>query len=103
MKRDGPENVFTLHDDLAAWLVNNATVKRNNTDLKDTMDKIKEIRERYNRISLADKGNFANQTYAFANQFKYMLELSLIICKGALLRNESRGSHYKEDFPEKGR
>jgi len=37
--------------------------------------------------------------YVFANQFKYMLELALVISKGALLRDEFRGSHYKPEFP----
>jgi succinate dehydrogenase / fumarate reductase, flavoprotein subunit len=99
MARDGPENVFMLHEELADWLVTNATVKRNNRDLKRTLDKIKEIRERYKKISLADSSSFANQTYIFANQFQAMLDLSLVIVKGALLRDESRGAHYKDDFP----
>ena len=42
-----------------------------------------------------------NQTYVFANQFASMLELALVITKGALLRNEFRGSHYKPEFPER--
>lgn len=101
MARDGPENVFMLHEELAEWLVTNATVKRNNHDLMRTLDKIKEIRERYKKISLADKTSFANQTYIFANQFQAMLDLSLVIVKGALLRDESRGAHYKADFPKR--
>lgn len=101
MSRDGSENVFMLHEELADWLVNNATVKRNNPDLKRTLDKIKEIRERYKQISLADKTPFANQTYIFANQFQAMLDLSLVIVKGALLRDESRGAHFKAEFPKR--
>lgn len=101
LSRDGPENVYLLYDELADWLVRNVTVKRNNHDLALTMDKIKEIRERYKRISLQDRGRFENQTYAFANQFDAMLELALIITKGALLRNEMRGVHFKPEFPER--
>lgn len=99
LKRTGPENVHRLHDELAEWMVKYVTVKRDNADLKRTLDKIKEIRERYNHISLDDRSQFANQTYAFANQFKYMLELALVITKGALLRDEFRGCHYKPEFP----
>lgn len=101
MSRNGPENVFMLHEDLAEWLISNATVKRNNRDLQRTLDKIKEIREKYKKISLADRSSFANQTYIFANQFQAMLDLSLVIVKGALLRNESRGAHFKDDFPKR--
>ena len=98
MSRQGPENVHALHDELSDWMVRNVTVKRNNQDLERTFAKIKEIRERYKRISLDDHSQFANQTYIFANQFAAMLEVSLVITKGALLRNESRGAHFKPEF-----
>jgi succinate dehydrogenase / fumarate reductase flavoprotein subunit len=42
-----------------------------------------------------------NQTYAFANQFKAMLELALAMTKSALVRNESRGAHFKPEFPKR--
>ena len=99
--RDGPENVHKLHDELANVMVANVTVKRNNKDLVDTLDKIKEIRQRYQRISLDDKGQFVNQTYQFAHQFSSMLELALVITKGALLRDEFRGSHFKTKYPNR--
>ena len=60
---------------------------------------IKEIRERYQHISLDDRGSQVNQTYTFANQFGPMLELALVVTKGALLRDEFRGAHYKPEFP----
>lgn len=101
MTRDGPENVHKLHDELAALMIANVTVKRNNADLKKTLDGIKKIKERYENISLDDRGSALNQTYVFANQFSYMLELALLITKGALLRNEFRGSHYKPEFPQR--
>ena len=63
--------------------------------------RLKQIRERLGRIGLSDQGTTLNQTYVFARQFQPMLELSLVITKGALLRNEFRGSHYKPEFPER--
>ena len=99
MSRKGPENIHQLHDELADWLTRHVTVKRDNLALKATLDKLKELRERYQRISLDDRSLFANQTYAFANQFGPMLDLAMVITKGALLRNEFRGAHYKPEFP----
>lgn len=99
--RQGPENVFKLHDELANIMVKHTTVKRNDQDLLHTIDFIKHIRERYKNISLADKSSIANQTYIFANQFKYMIEVALIIAKGALLRNEFRGAHFKEGYTKR--
>lgn len=99
--RNGPENVHALHDELAEWLVANVTVKRDNTDLKRTCDKIHELKERYKKISLDDKTQFANKTYIFAHQFEAMLCLAQIITKGALLRDEFRGAHFKPEFPNR--
>ena len=99
MNRKGSENVHRLHDELSDWMVQYVTVKRDNPDLLKTMEKILEIRQRYENITLDDKGNIFNQTYVFANQFKYMLELALVITKGAYLRNEFRGAHFKPEFP----
>jgi len=101
LSREGPENVHRLHDELSDWMVAHVTVKRNNTDLQRTLDKLSEIEERFNRISLDDRGHKLNQTYIFANQFGPMLKLARVITQGALLRNEFRGAHYKEEFPER--
>jgi succinate dehydrogenase / fumarate reductase, flavoprotein subunit len=101
LSRRGPENIHKLHEELASWMVKYTTVERNNRDLQKTLDKIKEIRERQKKITLDDTSRFANQTYAFANQFESMCELALIIAKGALLRDESRGSHSKKEFPKR--
>lgn len=101
LSRNGPENIHRLHDELSEWMLTYVTVKRNNEGLQRTMDKLKELRERYKRISLDDRTQFANQTYAFANQFGPMLELAMVITKGAWLRNEFRGAHYKPEYPER--
>jgi succinate dehydrogenase / fumarate reductase flavoprotein subunit len=101
LNRNGRENIHKLHDELAEWMVKHVTVKRDNENLRKTLDKLKELRERYQHISLDDRGNILNQTYAFANQFDAMLELAMVITKGALLRNEFRGSHYKPEFPHR--
>jgi succinate dehydrogenase / fumarate reductase flavoprotein subunit len=101
LNRNGSENLYTLHDELAALMVRNVTVVRHNPTLKKTLEGIKEIRERLKRIALPDRSTLLNQTYAFAHQFGAMLELALAITKGALLRDESRGAHYKAEFPQR--
>jgi succinate dehydrogenase / fumarate reductase flavoprotein subunit len=101
LSREGPENVHLLHDEMAKLMVSHVTVKRNNQDLQKTLNSLKSIRERFSHISLDDRGTLLNQTYQFACQFPAMLELALVITKGALLRNEFRGSHYKPEFPHR--
>ena len=101
LTREGPENIHKLHDELSFLMINNVTVKRNNIDLKKTLEEVQKIRERIQRVALDDKGTVMNQTYQFANQFASMIEIALVITKGALLRNEFRGAHYKPEFPER--
>jgi succinate dehydrogenase / fumarate reductase flavoprotein subunit len=57
--------------------------------------------ERYKKVNLSDRSQWANTSFAFARQLKNMLELSRTVALGALLRDESRGAHYKPDFPER--
>src|SRR6185503_1629223 len=101
LAREGKENLFLLHEELSEWMVRYVTVKRDNQWLQKTINKIKELRERYKNIDLNDRSHFANQSFQFAHQFQSMLELALVMTKGALLRNEFRGSHFKPEFPER--
>lgn len=99
--RKGPENIHQLHDEMAEWMVSHVTVKRDNAHLKHTIEQIQKIRERYQHISLDDHGSKLNQTFVFAHQFEAMMEVALVIAKGALMRNEFRGSHFKPEFPHR--
>lgn len=99
LTQEGSENVHALHDELSDWMVRYVSVKRDNPNLKRAIDHIHEIKERYGKIHLDDRGTHLNQTYVFAHQFEAMLELALVIAKGALLRDEFRGAHFKPEFP----
>lgn len=101
LSSEGKENVHRLHDELSEWMVRHATVKRDNVNLAKTIDKLKELKERYKNVGLDDRGTTMNQTYVFAHQFRSMLEIAMVIVKGALLRDEFRGSHYKPEFPDR--
>jgi len=101
LSRSGPENIHLLHEELSDVLVKNVTVNRSNEDLEKTLSSIYDIRNRYQHISLSDRQIAMNQTLQFAHQFEAMIEIALVITKGALERNESRGSHAKEEFPER--
>ncbi|MFA6118303.1 MAG: succinate dehydrogenase flavoprotein subunit [Parachlamydiales bacterium] len=97
----GKENVFQLHNEMSDLMLKNVTVTRDNKSLKETLDKLREIEERSKNISLQDKSVQLNQSYLFAREFFYMVKLAQVITKSALLRNESRGSHYKKEFPKR--
>jgi succinate dehydrogenase / fumarate reductase, flavoprotein subunit len=101
LKRTGGENVHKLHEELSDLMVRHVTVVRNNQELEYTYKEIMKIRERAQNVSLDDTGQFVNQTMQFALQFPSMVELALVITKGALLRDEFRGSHYKPETPQR--
>jgi succinate dehydrogenase flavoprotein subunit len=100
LSRDGPENPFVLHEEMGRLMMETCTVERDNRELEGTIAQLKEIRERFKNIGLDDRGRFHNLSFIFAARVPAMLELALVIAKGALLRNESRGSHFKAEFPE---
>lgn len=97
----GNENAYVIHKELGEWMTDNVTVVRYNDRLKQTDDKILELMERYKNIDVNDTGKWNNQAAAFTRQLWNMLQLARVITIGALNRNESRGAHYKPDFPER--
>jgi len=101
LKNEGTENPFKLWRELGQTMTEHATVIRHNKGLKQADEKIVELLGRFSSVSLADRSQWANTSFAFARQLKNMLELSRAIVQGAILRDESRGAHYKPEFPER--
>ncbi|MER1987078.1 MAG: succinate dehydrogenase flavoprotein subunit [Solibacillus sp.] len=101
MKMDGTENAYLLHKELGEWMTDNMTVVRYNDKLEQTYAKLTELQERWEKININDTQKWSNQGAHFTRQLKNMLYLAKVMTKGALLRDESRGAHYKPDFPER--
>jgi succinate dehydrogenase / fumarate reductase, flavoprotein subunit len=101
LKNEGGENPFRLWRELGHTMTEHATVIRYNKGLKEADNKILELLDRYKKVNLSDRSQWANTSFAFARQLYNMLELSRTITLGAILRDESRGAHYKPDFPDR--
>jgi succinate dehydrogenase / fumarate reductase flavoprotein subunit len=101
INNQGGENPFKLWRELGSTMTEHATVIRYNKNLKAADEKIVELLERYKNVNLSDKSQWANTSFAFTRQLYNMLELSRTIVQGALLRDESRGAHYKPDFVDR--
>ena len=101
LKMEGDENPYRLHRELGQIMTENVTVVRYNDKLKETEQKLQELQERWKRIGVADKSRWENQMAPFTRQLRNMLEMARAITMGALMRNESRGAHYKPDFPDR--
>ncbi|MBY9078753.1 succinate dehydrogenase flavoprotein subunit [Paenibacillus sp. HN-1] len=101
LKMTGTENAYVIHKELGEWMTANMTVVRHNSKLEATIGKIRELKERYRQINMNDTSRWNNQAAAFTRQLWNMMELAEAMTQGALLRNESRGAHYKPEFPSR--
>jgi succinate dehydrogenase / fumarate reductase flavoprotein subunit len=101
VRNEGSENQYRIHEEMGKWMTDNVTVVRYNDRLKATDDKLLELIDRFQRISINDSNLWATQAVPHARQLWNMLQLARVITLGALNRNESRGAHYKPDFPDR--
>lgn len=101
MKMDGDENAYQIHKELGEWMTDYVTVVRDNENLLRTDEKIKELMERYKRININDTSRWSNQGAMFTRQLENMLQLARVITLGAYYRNESRGAHFKPEYPDR--
>jgi len=101
MKSEGNENPFRLWRELGELMTKDCTVIRYNKNLQHTDAKLVEFLQRFQRINLSDRSMWANTSFAFTRQLYNMLQLSRVIAQGAAMRDESRGAHYKPDFPDR--
>ena len=101
IKNEGSENQYKLHEEMGKVMTDNVTVVRYNDRLKATDEKLLELIDRFKHISINDSNLWATQAVPHARQLWNMLQLARVITLGALNRNESRGAHYKPDFPER--
>jgi len=101
LSRSGKENPFRLHDELGKSMTQHATVVRYNKGLAEAERKVVELQERFRDVAVPDRAEVGNQSLVFCRQMENMLDLARAIVRGAILRDESRGSHYKPDFPER--
>jgi succinate dehydrogenase / fumarate reductase flavoprotein subunit len=98
---DGTENPMTMWRELGEIMTEHVTVTRINKNLELAEAKLRALSERMKKVNLSDRTRWSNQTLNFARELENMILLARVITLGALARNESRGAHYKPDFPNR--
>lgn len=98
---DGSVNPYELYQQMAEVMTRNVTVVRYNDKLAETLQTLETLARDYERIGVDDKSTWNNTTTVFVRELKSMIDLAKVITAGALARDESRGSHYKPEFPER--
>lgn len=76
-----------------------ASVFRHESDLQRVLTTLRELKERYSNVSIHDRGKRFNTDLLEALELGYLLDLAETLVVSALTRQESRGAHYREDFP----
>ncbi|SEE69129.1 succinate dehydrogenase flavoprotein subunit [Streptomyces sp. Ag109_O5-10] len=97
----GNERVATLRRELQDTMDANVMVFRTEQTIKTAVEKIAELRERYKNVSIQDKGKRFNTDLLEAIELGNLLDLAEVMAVSALARKESRGGHYREDYPNR--
>ncbi len=95
----GTEDMGTIRNELRTAMMENCSVFRNREGLSQLIDRIEHLQERAEYIGLHDRGRIFNTELLEAFELHNLLILAKVITLSALQRTESRGSHYREDFP----
>ncbi|MFJ9907121.1 succinate dehydrogenase flavoprotein subunit [Streptomyces sp. NPDC101152] len=97
----GTERVSVLRRELQETMDANVMVFRTEQTIKTAVEKIAELRERYKNVAIQDKGKRFNTDLLEAVELGNLLELAEVMAVSALARKESRGGHYREDYPNR--
>lgn len=101
LNRSGNERTSVIRRELQENMMEKCGIFRNEKDLKEMKELIKQYKDRYNNISLQDKGTVFNTDLLETVELANMLDIAETICDGALNRTESRGAHTREDFDKR--
>lgn len=99
-KKDG-EKIWTIKSDLGSLMGSYVGVFRYKEKLEEAGQEIRKLKTRYQDIIIQDKGKIFNTELIAALELGSILDLAEVIVKGALAREESRGAHFRSDFPKR--
>lgn len=95
------KGTFAIREEMTTLMTNQVGVFRNADELANAVERIGQLQERYDSLPVptgAQPFNYALMDYL---EVGYLLELAQIVARGALARTESRGAHYRTDFPKR--
>jgi succinate dehydrogenase / fumarate reductase flavoprotein subunit len=95
----GEENVATIRTELQETMDANASVYRTEATLKQAESEVRALKERYRSVGVSDRGQRYNTELLEAVELGFLLDLAQVLVVSALARTESRGGHFREDFP----
>jgi succinate dehydrogenase / fumarate reductase flavoprotein subunit len=101
MSRKGGERANGIRGEMQRLMMENCSVYRTEEGLRKALDQIEELRERYRNVAVENRGKRYNTDLLEAMELESLLTLAQVTLLSAMARQESRGSHSREDFPER--
>lgn len=101
LDKDGKYNVFEIKNKMKEIMWEHVAIFRTGEGLKKAVDELEELYKESTNVKLANKELYGNPELEEAYRVPKMLKLALCIAWGAYLRTESRGAHYREDYPKR--
>jgi len=92
-------SIYEIRDSLGEIMIAKVGIFRNGPDLESAVHEIQTLIDECSHAVLRHKGPGANPELAFALRLPGMLRLAMTVAMGALARSESRGAHFRTDFP----
>jgi succinate dehydrogenase / fumarate reductase flavoprotein subunit len=99
--RSRGENAQHIRVELAAAMMDDCGVFRTSATLMDMTRRLRDLRARYANVGVKDSGRIFNTELLEAREVGYLLDCAEATVAAALARTESRGGHFREDFPER--
>ncbi len=98
---NGHESVSQIAEELKVTMTQNCGVFRDEARLTNALNKIKELQERYKSARIMDKSRRFNTDLLEAIETDHLLTFSEVIVASGMARTESRGAHYRTDYPNR--
>jgi len=98
---EGPEKVATIRDEMRRIMNEKAWIYRRGDQLESGLKEIRQLKQRFKKIKVEDKGRPFNTGMLNALQLDFMLDLAEVTMVSALPRTESRGAHSRTDYPKR--
>jgi len=101
VEAEGTHNPYDIHRELGETMNDNCTVIRDGERMEQAREEVFELHRKYRDMRLSDSGMWTNQNLSFARALGDMLVYAEAILDASIARTESRGSHYRPDYPDR--
>jgi succinate dehydrogenase / fumarate reductase flavoprotein subunit len=99
MSNPGPDRAWQIREELGKTLSQNLGIFRTKESMTRALHDVRGLKERAAKVTLQDRGKIFNSDLIQAFELDSLLEIAETIVAGGIAREESRGAHYRSDFP----